>query len=229
MSIITSVLPILAGGDTYKVTSPFGWRVDPVTGKGSGEHKGIDLVLWRGTYGTTAQICAARDGYVSAVRDEVEGFDRNRSAGNYVIIDHGDGLTTRYYHLAHGSVKVKPGDHIRGGDQIGMMGSTGYSTGAHLHFQLEMDGVPIDPYPFLVGEVPDEVCECPSIAGDGGNNDTGMTEGMDNTPSEWAREAVTWAKESGILYGDETGNLRLHEACTREMMLVFLYRAMGGG
>lgn len=217
MSVITSVLPILAGGDTYKVTSPFGWRVDPVTGKGSGEHKGIDLVLWRGTGGTTAQICAAWDGYVSAVRDEVEGFDRNRSAGNYVVIDHGDGVVTRYYHLAADSVRVAAGDEVHAGEVIGMMGSTGYSTGAHLHFQVEIDGVPVDPEPFITGEVPDSV------------EPAGGDDGMDNTPADWAADAVEWAKESGILYGDETGNLRLHEACTREMMLVFLYRAMGGG
>ena len=220
MSIITSVLPILAGGDTYKVTSSFGWRVDPVTGKGSGEHKGIDLVLWRGTYGTTAQICAAWDGYVSAVRDEVEGFDRNRSAGNYVIIDHGDGVVTRYYHLAADSVRVAAGDEVHAGEVIGMMGSTGYSTGAHLHFQVEIDGVPVDPEPFITGEVPDAAEPAENAGGD---------DGMDNTPADWAADAVVWAKESGILYGDETGNLRLHEACTREMMLVFLYRAMGGG
>lgn len=217
MSVITSALPILAGGDTYKVTSPFGWRVDPVTGKGSGEHKGIDLVLWRGTYGTVAQVCAAWDGYVSAVRDEVEGFDRNRSAGNYVIIDHGDGVVTRYYHLAADSVRVAAGDEVHAGEVIGMMGSTGYSTGAHLHFQVEIDGVPVDPEPFITGEVPDAV------------EPAGGDDGMDNTPADWAADAVAWAKESGILYGDETGNLRLHEACTREMMLVFLYRAMGGG
>ena len=52
---------------------------------------------------------------------------------------------------------------------------------------------------------------------------------MDNIPAEWAEDAVSWAVENGILYGDENGNYRLHENCTREMMLVFLYRAVGGG
>jgi hypothetical protein len=216
--IITSVLPILEGGETYKVTSPFGTRADPITGKANTTHKGIDIVLWKG-WSSPAPVCAAWDGTVINMRDDVEGYDTVRSAGNYVIIDHGDGLTTRYYHLAYGSVKVKPGDHVQAGEAIGYMGSTGYSTGAHLHFQLELDGVPIDPYPFIIGEVPDELPQ-------GGDP---IGEGQDNTPSDWAADAVKWAIDSGILYGDETGNLRLHDPCTREMMLVFLYRTLGGG
>lgn len=52
---------------------------------------------------------------------------------------------------------------------------------------------------------------------------------MDNTPSDWAADAVQWAVDNGIMYGDENGNYRLRDACTREMMLVFLYRALGGG
>ena len=213
--IITSALPILDGGNTYKVTSPFGWRTDPVTGEGSGEHKGIDLVPWKG-WGAVAPVCAAGDGTVSAARDSVEGFDKSKSAGNYVIIDHGDGLVSRYYHLAYGSVKVQSGDTVSAGQIIGFMGSTGYSTGAHLHFQIEIAGVPIDPLPFITGEVPD------NPAGDGDGT-------MDNTPADWAEDAVRWAQDNGILYGDENGNLRLHEPCTREMMLVFLFRALGGG
>ena len=225
MSIITSVLPVLGGGDTYKITSPFGWRVDPVAGAGRQEHKGIDLVLWRG-WGAVAPVCAAWDGTVIAVRDGVEGFDKTRSAGNYVIVDHGGGMSAKYYHLAHGSVTVAPGDTVHAGQEIGYMGATGAVTGAHLHFQLEIDGVPIDPEPFLTGEVPDAVHGSPSGGGDETNADGGD---LDNTPADWAAEAVQWAAENGILYGDENGNYRLHEPCTREMMLVFLHRAMGGG
>ena len=151
MSEITSVLPILTEGDVYRVTSPFGYRADPVSGAGNGQHKGIDLVLWRG-YGDLSAVGAAWDGTVIAVRDEVPGFEKARSAGNYVVIDHGGGTVTRYYHLAHGSVAVSPGEHISAGQLLGQMGSTGYSTGAHLHFQLEADGVPVDPLPYLTGE-----------------------------------------------------------------------------
>lgn len=211
---ILSVLPVLTDGTTLRVTSPFGCRTDPVTGEGGQGHKGIDLTLWRG-YSALSAIGAAWDGTVTDVRDGVEGFDTVRSAGNRVTIDHGDGVVTKYYHLENGSIPVQVGDSVAAGQIIGQMGSTGYSTGAHLHFQLEIYGEPVDPLPFLLGEedIPEEI----------------PAEEMDNIPAEWAEEAVAWAVENGILYGDENGNYRLHENCTREMMLVFLYRAVGGG
>ena len=210
---ILSVLPVLTEGTTYRVTSPFGYRTDPVTGEGGQGHKGIDLTLWRG-YSALSAIGAAWDGTVTDVRDGVEGFDTVRSAGNRVTIDHGDGVVTKYYHLENGSIPVQVGDSVTAGQVIGQMGSTGYSTGAHLHFQLEIYGEPVDPQPFLLGEedIPEE---------------SGAE--IDNIPAEWAEDAVAWAVENGILYGDENGNYRLHENCTREMMLVFLYRAVGGG
>ena len=211
---ILSVLPVLTEGTTYRVTSPFGYRTDPVTGEDGQGHKGIDLTLWRG-YSALSAIGAAWDGTVTDVRDGVEGFDTVRSAGNRVTIDHGDGVVTKYYHLANGSIPVQVGDSVAAGQVIGQMGSTGYSTGAHLHFQLEIYGEVVDPLPFLLGEedIPEEI----------------PAEEMDNIPAEWAEDAVSWAVENGILYGDENGNYRLHESCTREMMLVFLYRAVGGG
>ena len=211
---LLSVLPVLTEGTTLRVTSPFGYRTDPVTGEGGQGHKGIDLTLWRG-YSALSAIGAAWDGTVTDVRDGVEGFDTVRSAGNRVTIDHGDGVVTKYYHLANGSIPVQVGDSVTAGQVIGQMGSTGYSTGAHLHFQLEIYGEPVDPLPFLLGEeeIPEEI----------------PTEEMDNVPAEWAEDAVAWAVENGILYGDENGNYRLHENCTREMMLVFLHRAVGGG
>lgn len=208
--IIKSTLPVLTGGEEYKVTSPFGWRADPVTGLGNGQHKGIDLTLWKG-WSALSAIGAAWDGVVTDVRDGVDGFDTVLSAGNRVTIDHGDGVVTKYYHLKNKSICVSVGDRVTAGQQIGYMGSTGYSTGAHLHFQLEIFGEPVDPMPYLIGEVPEAI---------------GGGEEMDNTPADWAEEAVQWAQKNGILYGDENGNLRLHENCTREMMLVFLHRAL---
>ena len=91
--IIKSTLPVLTGGEEYKVTSPFGWRADPVTGLGNGQHKGIDLTLWKG-WSALSAIGAAWDGVVTDVRDGVDGFDTVRSAGNRVTIDHGDGVVT---------------------------------------------------------------------------------------------------------------------------------------
>lgn len=215
MSIITSILPILEGGMEYRVTSPFGVREDPMNPAVRSMHYGIDLTLWRG-WSALAYICAAWDGVVTRA-------DYDASRGNYVVIDHGDGLTSQYYHMAQSTVKVRAGQNVTAGQVIGYMGNTGASTGAHLHFQLELDGVPIDPMPYITGEVPDAPAEEPLGGGIGEGSVLG------NTPAEWAREAVEWAVENGILYGDENGNYRLHEPCTREMMLVFLHRAMGGG
>ena len=216
-NIITGRIPVLRDGDTYRITSPFGWRPDPVTGLGNGQHKGIDLTLWKG-WSALSSVGAAWAGTVTDVRDGVEGFDTVRTAGNRVTIDHGDGVVTKYYHLKCGSVCVAVGDTVTAGQRIGQMGSTGYSTGAHLHFQLEIFGEPTDPMPYLLGEVPDAA---------GGGEET------DNAPADWSADAVQWAAENGILYGDENGNYRLREPCTREMMLVFLHRTvqwmMGGG
>lgn len=212
---IESVLPIMTEGNTLKVTSPFGYRVDPVTGVGNGAHKGIDLTCWKG-WSALSGIGAAWDGVVKVAYDNVEGFSTYESRGNYVIIDHGNGLETHYYHLAHGSITVSTGDAVTAGQQIGYMGSTGYSTGAHLHFQIELNDVPVDPQPYITGEVYSDM------------NDQNMINDpeMDNTPSEWSEEAVQWAVDNGIMYGDENGNYRLRDYCTREQMLVFLYRAL---
>ncbi len=217
-AIIKSLIPILLDGEKYRVTSPFGWRVDPVSGQGNGAHKGIDLVLWRDTWSDVSSIGAAWPGTVKSTKNTVSGFSKTDSAGNYVTIDHGNGYTTKYFHLALGSVCVAVGEQVKAGQKIGDMGSTGYSTGAHLHFQVEKNGVPVDPYPILVEETNPVVVNKPETESE-----------MDNTPADWADTAVRWAQDNGILYGDEHGNLRLHDPCTREMMLVFLHRAMGGG
>lgn len=197
---IQSTLPILTDGNTYQVTSPFGVRTDPVTGSRGVRHDGIDLVLWRG-WGALSQVGAAWDGIVKTVS-----YDGSR--GNYVVIDHGGGVETHYYHLASGTVCVALGDHVSAGQEIGQMGSTGASTGAHLHFQLEIHGEPVDPLPYIGGEE---------------FRETEETE-IENKPAEWAAEAVSWAVDNGILYGDENGNLMLPQPCTREQMVTFLHR-----
>ena len=199
---ITSILPILTDGDTYLLVSPFGPRIDPITKKGMQDHKGVDIVLWRG-WGALSAVGAAWDGVVTKVGNDA-------SRGIYVLIDHGEGLVGHYYHLAEGSVTVAKGASVSAGERIGYMGSTGATTGAHLHFQLEYGGVAIDPLPYITGE---DMIEVDVPDGE-----------MDNIPADWAAEAVQWARENGILYGDDTGNLYLHEPVTCERMLVFLYR-----
>lgn len=104
----------------------------------TGGHKGNDYAAPAGT-----PTLAAADGTVT-----VAGW--SDSAGNWVVIDHGNGLTTKYMH--HSRLLVKTGDTVKKGQQIGEVGSTGQSTGNHLHFQVEENGVPVNPDKYLKGE-----------------------------------------------------------------------------
>lgn len=109
------------------VTSPFGYRKFDQK-----FHKGIDL----GTGGEPIPVYAAESGTV--VRAEFDNL-----AGNWVMIDHGNGIVTKYMHFSHTFVKV--GQEVTKGQQIGLTGTTGRSTGVHLHFQVEENGVAVDP------------------------------------------------------------------------------------
>ena len=99
-------------------------------------HAGIDLA---GPIGTP--IYATADGVVSAA-----GYN-NGGYGNLVKIDHGRGIETRYGHLS--AIMVSPGQHIVRGQQIARMGSTGRSTGSHLHYEVRIDGRAVNPIPFM--------------------------------------------------------------------------------
>lgn len=120
------------------ITSPFGYRIDPVTGTYDMHHNGTDL----GGGGDGGAIWAAQDGtIIDAYTDPV---------GAWVIdIDHGGGLMTRYKHMWASGVLVTAGDEVSAGDQIGMVGSSGWSTGPHLHFEIHVDGVPVNPEQYL--------------------------------------------------------------------------------
>jgi murein DD-endopeptidase MepM/ murein hydrolase activator NlpD len=120
------------------VTSPFGPRFHPILHYVK-VHTGIDF--------------AAADGIAYAADDGVVMFtEYNTAYGNMTVIDHGTvgglHMTTLYAHQA--AIGVKPGDRVVKGQAIGVIGSTGYATGPHLHFEVRIDGQPIDPAPFLV-------------------------------------------------------------------------------
>ena len=127
----------------FLVTSPFGPRVHPVTGEVGAPHLGIDGALWDGRSLVECGICAWADGTV------VEAADSDGPAGTHVVLDHGDGLVTRYFHLERGSLCVAAGERVLRGQRLGHMGRTGRATGEHLHFQMEEHGTPIDPLPRL--------------------------------------------------------------------------------
>jgi murein DD-endopeptidase MepM/ murein hydrolase activator NlpD len=116
-------------------TSGFGVRSDPFHA-GAAMHPGIDLA---GQYGTP--IYATADGTVLRA-----GWN-NGGYGNLVEIDHGRGITTRYGHMS--AVLVSAGQHVTRGQQIGRMGSTGRSTGNHLHYEVRIDNRPVNPIPFM--------------------------------------------------------------------------------
>lgn len=125
-------------GKTINKNSPFGWRRDPFTGKRK-FHNGVDV-------GGTFDVTAAQDGKVVHV-----GWSAN-GGGNVVIIQHENNLFTVYYHGAH-RPNLKVGDRIGQGQFIYKSGSTGRSTGAHLHFEVrtKKSGGQVDPVPYLNG------------------------------------------------------------------------------
>jgi murein DD-endopeptidase MepM/ murein hydrolase activator NlpD len=114
---------------TGQMTSPFGWR-------DSAQHQGVDLELRRGD-----AVSCAFDGMVRIAMRSTSGY------GNVVVVRHNNGLETLYGHLY--KIKVKPGDFVYAGQTLGLGGSTGHSTGAHLHFETRYKGVAINPKYFI--------------------------------------------------------------------------------
>ncbi len=132
---ITSVsIPSRMPVEGVKFTSSYGMRVHPVLG-GRRAHKGIDLA---GPVGTP--IYATADGLVS----KAEWFS---SYGLYVSIEHGGELQTRYGHMSR--LNVANGQRVRKGDIIGFIGSTGRSTGPHLHYEVRVNGEAVNPLPYM--------------------------------------------------------------------------------
>ncbi len=116
-------------------TSGFGVRSDPFHA-GAAMHPGIDLA---GAYGTP--VYATADGTVLRAGWNSGGY------GNLIEIDHGRGITTRYGHLS--AILIHAGDRITRGELIGRIGSTGRSTGNHLHYEVRIDGRAVNPIPFM--------------------------------------------------------------------------------
>ena len=121
--------------EAARLTSSYGTRTDPFK-KRRARHAGIDLA---GPLGTPIQATA--DGVVKRAGWNSGGY------GNLIEIDHGNGIITRYAHLSR--VGVSPGQRVTRGEQIGKMGSTGRSTGSHLHYEVRIDGRSVNPIPFM--------------------------------------------------------------------------------
>lgn len=137
MEVLERTLVAVPSGnpaDVLMMSSGFGYRSDPFTGGGA-MHAGLDF---RGPIGTP--ILAAAPGKIVFVGQK-SGY------GNVVEVDHGQGILTRYAHLSGFTAKV--GTQVTAGEQIAKMGSTGRSTGSHLHFEVRLNGVAVNPRRFL--------------------------------------------------------------------------------
>lgn len=130
-----ALLPSIWPTSVRQITSRFGGRSDPFT-RSASFHKGLDIA---GPYRT--EIFATADGVVKKA-------GRNGGYGNFISIKHSSEYITRYGHLDE--VFVKPGQKVKKGDEIGAMGTTGRSTGVHLHYEVLINGEHVDPLPYVL-------------------------------------------------------------------------------
>ncbi len=117
------------------VTSRFGYRTSPFTGRRE-FHKGYDIASRQGT-----PLLATADGVVTYA-------GKKGLYGNFMVIDHGHGMVTRYGHC-HKLLKKK-GDKVKRGDTIALMGNTGRSTGPHVHYEVHINGIPVNPVKYIL-------------------------------------------------------------------------------
>lgn len=145
--------PIFLEPGDFLITSPFGPRIHPISGKES-FHSGVDGVRIENEIAEKATITAIDEGVVIDYDKSVKGYSKIKTKGNYVKIRHASGRVTLYLHLEYGSIpdRIKTGAEVWQGEIIGKMGSTGSSTGCHIHFQVyDTDGKIIEPVQFLIG------------------------------------------------------------------------------
>ncbi|MFA5301237.1 MAG: M23 family metallopeptidase [Bacteroidales bacterium] len=139
---IPSILPLPEDTKNFRWSGAFGYRKDPVYGD-IRMHEGIDL-----TGATNSPVYATGDGKVETIRYEYNGY------GRFIIIDHGFGYKTRYAHLNNAS--VYEGQPVKRGEQIGLLGSTGKSTGPHVHYEVIYMGRPVNPYNYFNNNIATE-------------------------------------------------------------------------
>jgi murein DD-endopeptidase MepM/ murein hydrolase activator NlpD len=131
---LVNVMPFSKPMKNYYISSGFGFRADPITGRRA-EHHGLDFV------GVT------KEKIISPSKGKVILAGKFSDYGNAIVIDHGFGITTRYGHLSE--VKVKEGQIVKRGEIIALQGSSGRSTGPHLHYEVRYRNVPLNPKRFL--------------------------------------------------------------------------------
>jgi murein DD-endopeptidase MepM/ murein hydrolase activator NlpD len=117
------------------VTSGFGFRTNPFTGL-TQMHEGLDIANRIGT-----PVIAPSDGIVSDT-------GKDSAYGNFILISHGFGINSRFLHL--NKILVRPGQRVKRGDKIAEVGTTGKSTGPHLHYEVRVNGIPVNPLRYIV-------------------------------------------------------------------------------
>ena len=151
MVSVPSLIPV----NDARLTSSFGMREHPVLG-GRRAHKGVDLAVPTGT-----PVYAPADGYVKMA-------SRFGSYGNFIELEHGGEMETRYGHLS--AFNVTEGQQVKKGDVIGFVGTTGRSTGPHLHYEVRIAGEAVDPSPYMVTS---ELALTEGEGGQGGGDEDG--------------------------------------------------------
>lgn len=191
----------------FNVTAAFGQK-----GKyWSSVHKGIDITCSNRT------VYATCDGTVRVISYDKDGW------GRYVTVKSGDGTIHIFCHLVDDSVEVKPGQLVNRLTKIGIMGTTGNSTGVHLHFQInDANGNAINPCGYL--GIPNKA---------GKYNSKNYEIGVDkmkfkdeNNISAWAKEAVQKVSDAGIMLGDDSGNFNPKSYLSREEAAVIIERIL---
>lgn len=199
---------ILPFNGRVKMTSKFGMR----TLNGSTDfHGGWDLVGI-----DDPAVIAPCDAVVGTSAMVTDHRDSTWEWGNFIRLDAKFNGENIYIFLCHLDGRyVKQGDRVRAGQHIGLMGNTGYSFGAHTHTEIRNEfATPLDPSAFFA--IPNEA---------GTYRNDSLDESLDNTPDEYAQEAVNWAVANDILRGSTNGDYKLHDNITRQDMLVFLHRS----
>lgn len=186
----------------FKIASEFGMRIDPINGENT-FHSGLDLVSL-----DSKDVLSVEDGVVVRSRIVTDPSNRTSEWGNYIAIRSAQN-EERVIYYCHLSKRIAScGDIVKAGDIIGIEGSSGRSTGSHLHFEVRLNNISTDPSAIL---------NLPNQAGYIHKNKT-------NPTHDWSKEAVEWAVQNKILLGDGNGKLRLFEPVTREECTVLLHR-----
>ena len=212
------------------MASPFGLRTDPITGEENCWHGGVDLV----SPDPAAVVRASCGGYVlrSRIAPNDGSGDRTWEWGNYVSVLGDDGCVIYYCHLS--KRLVSDGERVEAGRGLGIQGSTGRSTGNHLHFEVRQNGVQTDPCAYL--GIPNETGF--AWAPGTGEDAEPVSQDQAQIPEppalrSWEDEVSPWAKDAvgrmiarGILLGRGNGDYALRENVTREEVCVMIERAM---